>query len=159
MRILGLDLGAKRIGLAVSDSDTGLAFPSGILESRGRKQDVASLCEMIRERGIARVVIGLPIHMNGQHGPEARNAKEFAQMLAEAAEIPVDTLDERWTSREAQRIVDLGNSALRGQKPGRGSGKQRSPGRKQKQRVDDLAATLILRTYIERRNAEERSKV
>jgi putative Holliday junction resolvase len=152
MRILGLDLGAKRIGLAVSDPDTGLALPCGILESRGRKRDLAELCELIRDRQVERAVVGLPVHMNGQAGREAQIAREFAVELADAAQIPVDTLDERWTSQEAQRLVSL-EGAERGGKPGRGRGKQRSRGRQKKKRIDDLAATLILRTYLERRLA------
>jgi putative Holliday junction resolvase len=157
MRILGLDLGAKRIGLAVSDADSGLALPCGILESRGRKRDLATLCEMIQEREVERAVVGLPIHMNGQQGREAQIAKDFASELSQAAGIPVDTLDERWTSLEAQRLVDLEDGPARGGKPGRGRGKQRAPGKKRKKRIDDLAATLSLRTYLERRHSADRS--
>lgn len=157
MRILGLDLGAKRIGMAVSDSDSGLALPCGILESRGRKRDLEALCQLIRDRAVERVVVGLPVHMNGQLGREARTAQQFARELSEAAGVPVDTLDERWTSREAQRLVDLGQRPARSVKPGRGRGKRRAPGKRQKKRIDDLAATLILRTYLERRRSTDRS--
>ena len=74
MRVLGVDLGSKRIGLAVSDSEARLAFPAGVLESRGRKRDLAALREMIRERQIERAVVGVPLHMNGRRGPEAESA-------------------------------------------------------------------------------------
>ena len=154
MRTLGLDLGARRIGLALSDPDTGLALPSGILQSQGRKRDLEALCEMIRERHVERVVVGLPVHMNGSLGPEARNAQDFARDLSEAAGVPVDTLDERWTSREVERFVGLGE---RRGKPARGRGKSRAPGKQSKRHLDDLAATVILRTYLERESAPHRS--
>jgi len=156
MRILGLDLGSRRIGLALSDPDTGLALPCGILESRGRKRDLDTLCEMIRERDVERVVVGLPVHMNGQLGPEAKTAQDFARALSEAAGVPVDMLDERWTSREVERLGILEARPERGGKPGRGSGKQRAPGKRKKQHVDDLAATVILRTYLERQRGADR---
>lgn len=153
MRILGLDLGAKRIGLAVSDPDTGIALPSGILESRGRERDLSALCELIEARGVERVVVGLPVHMNGSLGPEARAAQEFAHELSQAANVPVETLDERWTSREAERLAEIepGKHA----RGGKGRAKQKSRRRKPTARVDDLAATLILRTYLERQRSLE----
>lgn len=145
MRILGLDLGARRIGLAVFDPEAGLALPSGILDSRGRASDISALCELIAEREVQRVVVGLPVHMNGAVGPEARAAQDFADALSEAAGIPVDTFDERWTSREAERIAEL---------PADGRRRKGRAGRSARGRpgpVDDLAATLILQTYLDRR--------
>jgi putative Holliday junction resolvase len=152
MRILGLDLGAKRIGLAISDPETGIALPSGILESHGRAKDLSALCELIAAREVKRAVVGLPIHMNGSLGPEAQKAKEFASALSDASGIPVDTLDERWTSQEAMRLGDLADAGRDSHlRAGKGRAKQRSRRRKPGARIDDLAATLILRTYLERR--------
>lgn len=134
MRILGLDLGAKRIGLALSDADASFAFPSGVLESRGRKADLKALGELITERDVRRVVVGLPVHMDGQIGPEARAAEDFARALSEATGLPVDTIDERWTTLEAERSLrELGHSNA-----------------KRRREVDAVAAALILRTYLER---------
>jgi len=133
--ILGIDLGSKRIGLAISDSEARIAFPAGVLERRGSAKDLARLREIVAERGVCEIVVGLPIHMSGRRGVEAAAASEFARRLAESTGLPVTLQDERWTSREAER-------ALRemGQRPGA------KPGR-----VDELAATLILSTYLERR--------
>ena len=103
MTVLGLDLGAKRIGIAVSDPDGRIAFPAGVIESRGHERDLAAVSELIRARSITRVVIGLPVHMSGRRGPEAEAAQRFAVALAKAAGVPVETLDERWTSLEAER--------------------------------------------------------
>ena len=133
MRVLGLDLGERRIGLALSDSEGEFAFPAGVLESRGRDRDVAALCELIREREVGRAVVGLPRHMDGRLGPEAEAAEQFASLLAKRAGIPVETLDERWTSQEAERILR----------------EQGHDGRRTKKHVDEVAASIILRTHLE----------
>jgi putative Holliday junction resolvase len=134
--VLGVDLGSKRIGLAVSDSEARIAFPAGVLESRGRKRDLAALREMIREREIVRAVVGVPLHMNGRRGPEADKAIAFAGDLAHSAGIPVDTLDERWTSVEAERILRTSDAGSRAIKQRKGA-------------VDEMAAAILLRTYLE----------
>ncbi|MEZ4280200.1 MAG: Holliday junction resolvase RuvX [Myxococcota bacterium] len=136
MRVLGIDLGSKRIGLAVSDSEAQLAFPAGVLASRGRKRDLAALREMIRERQIVRAVVGVPLHMNGRRGPEAENAIRFAAELAKSAGIPVETLDERWTSVEAERSLRESPAGSRAIKQRQGA-------------VDEVAAAILLRTYLE----------
>lgn len=143
MRVLGVDLGSKRIGLAVSDSEARIAFPAGVLESRGRKRDLAALREMIREREIVRAVVGVPLHMSGRRGPEAEKAVAFASALAHSAGIPVDTLDERWTSVEAERILRTSDAGSRAIKQRKGA-------------VDEMAAAILLRTYLElsQRDAE-----
>ncbi len=135
MRVLGIDLGRKRIGLALSDSEAEFAFPAGTLPSRDRRSDLRALCELIAEREVGCVVVGLPRHMDGRKGPEAEAAERFAAELAEQAGVPVETLDERWTSREAERVL---------QEQGRG-------GRKAREHVDEVAASIILRTYLELR--------
>jgi len=141
MRVLGIDLGGKRIGLALSDTEAEFSFPAGTLQSRDRPSDLKALCELIAEREVGRVVVGLPRHMDGRKGPEAASAERFAKSLSKQAGVPVDMLDERWTSREAERIL---------QHQGRG-------GRRAKQHVDEVAASIILRTYLElRRGAADR---
>ncbi|MEZ4333894.1 MAG: Holliday junction resolvase RuvX [Myxococcota bacterium] len=140
MRVLGIDLGSKRIGLAISDQDGVVAFPAGVIESRGRKRDLAALRSLVRERAIARAVVGVPLHMSGRRGPEAEAAIAFASDLARAAGIPVDTLDERWTSVEAERM-------LRSTERGRRAVKARSGA------VDESAAAILLRTYLDLRSA------
>ena len=73
--MLGIDLGTKRIGLAVSDEDGRIAFPAGVLERRSKRADFAALTKLVRERGIGAAVVGLPLHMSGRVGPEAEAAK------------------------------------------------------------------------------------
>jgi len=136
--VLALDLGSRRIGLAVSDRERRIAFPAGVLERRGGARDLEALRALVAEREVGRVVVGLPIHMNGRRGPEAEAATAFARKLADATGLPVDTLDERWTTREAER-------ALR--EMGRPKAKQRGA-------VDTVAATILLRTYLARLEGE-----
>ena len=132
MRLLALDLGAKRIGLALSDPVTQIAFPAGALTRRGREQDLAALCELIREKEVDGVVVGLPLHMNGRAGPEAEMARRFARALSTATGLRVEMQDERLTSIEAERSLrEVGGKASR--KSGQ---------------VDAAAAAIILRTYL-----------
>lgn len=129
--VLGIDLGAKRIGLAISESD--IAFPAGYLASHGRAADLAALDALVKERGIARVVVGLPVHLSGRPSEGSEAAERFARELAERTGVPVDLLDERWTTRAAER-------SLAESKRGR---------RRRREAVDSVAATLLLRTYLE----------
>jgi putative Holliday junction resolvase len=142
VRVLGVDLGGRRIGLAISDESGQFAFPAGIVDSRGRKRDLAALRTLIQEKEIGRAVVGLPIHMDGRRGPEAERAERFASDLSAAAGIPVDTLDERWTSREAETLLR--------QAPG---ARKRGARRREAGTVDEMAASIILRTYLARRTA------
>ncbi len=137
--ILGIDLGEKRIGLAVSDPAASIAFPAGFVASHGRARDLAALREVIEARGIVRIVVGLPIHLDGKASPGSAAARSFANALGEATGLPVDLLDERWTSRAAER-------SLSETKGGR---------KKRREVVDSVAATLLLRTYLERQLASQ----
>lgn len=133
MRTLGLDMGSKRIGLAISDESGTFAFPSGKLDRVGRKRDLETLARLIEEREIGRVVIGIPLHMDGRPGKGADAAKSFAQDLATLTGLPVDTLDERLTTVEAERVLTA---------TGRRAKQQRAV-------VDSVAASIILSTYLE----------
>jgi putative Holliday junction resolvase len=137
MRVLALDLGEKRIGLAVSDEEARIAFPAGFLERKGSRRDLRALCALVRERRIGSAVVGLPLHMSGRRGPQAEAAERFARELAAAAAIPVELLDERWTSVAAERAL-------------RETGR-RVPQRRGRGEVDAIAATLLLATYLDRR--------
>lgn len=134
--ILALDYGAKRIGMAVSDAEGEFAFPAGILERRRLAEDLEALREVIREREVVQLVVGLPLHMDGSRGPEAEAAERFAAAVGEATGLPFEMLDERLTSREAER-------ALREAQPRRK--------KRQKARLDAAAAALLLRSFLERR--------
>lgn len=132
--VLGLDYGTRRIGLAVSDPEGSFAFPAGAIEREGLEKDLAALCELIEARDVRRVVVGLPLHLDGRAGDMAEAARAFARELEKASGLPVELLDERWTSLEAER-------ALR--EAGRRRGRERGD-------VDAAAASILLRTWLER---------
>lgn len=133
-RVLALDLGVRRIGLAVSDLEQSLAFPAGHLERVAIQRDLEALHALARERGIARIVVGLPLHLDGGDGDAAHSAREFACSLARETSLPVDLLDERWTTREAERALREGPRKRR----------------RRKGEVDALAATLLLQSWLAR---------
>ena len=138
--ILGIDFGTRRIGLAVSDRDASIAFPVGAHDCSDRRRDLEALAALARERGVRRIVVGLPLHMDGGAGEMAAAARAFADELAEVSGLPVELLDERWTSLEADRALrDSGRSARRR--------------KRRKGEVDSVAAALILGTYLERARA------
>jgi putative Holliday junction resolvase len=137
LRILAIDYGEKRLGLAMSDEAGAFAFPAGTLERRGLARDLAALRALVAERGVERIVVGLPLHMDGRAGPEARAALAFAATVAEATGLRVDTFDERWTTREAER--SLREQGLVGRR-----------GRRRREVVDAVAATLLLRSWLAR---------
>lgn len=142
MRVLGIDLGSKRIGLALSDPDATIASPFDVLERKGARRDLAALAALVAEHGVERIVVGLPIHMNGRRGPEAEAAERFAAALRETTHLTVDLIDERWTTVEADRALrEMGMTGKRG--------------RKRRQHVDAVAASLLLRTYIDRERARQ----
>ena len=132
-RVLGVDLGSKRIGLAVSDSHGRIAFPLETLERKELRRDLEALRALVEEREVERIVVGLPLHLNGRRGPEAEAAQRFASQLAEATKLAVDLIDERWTTREAERAL-------------RESGRR---GSRRREVVDAVAAAILLRTYLE----------
>lgn len=131
---LGIDHGGKRIGLAVSDPDGKVALPVGTLESRGLERDLAAIRRVVEARQVERIVVGLPIHMDGRSGHQAEAAREFAERLAGELGLPVDTMDERWTTREAERAL-------------RATGRK---GKKKRAVIDSVAAAILLRAYLER---------
>ncbi len=134
--VLGLDYGTRRIGLAVSDAEGTFAFPAGAIERQGLEKDLAALADVIQERGVRRIVLGLPLHMDGRAGDMAEAVRTFAGHLERATELPVELLDERWTTLQAERAL-------------------RELGRRRRRRgdVDAVAATILLRTWLERQRA------
>jgi putative Holliday junction resolvase len=144
VRVLGIDYGERRIGLAASDETGTFAFPAGVIERGKPGSDLAALREVVAERGIEQVVIGLPLHLSGREGEAAVAARAFATRIERELGLPVDTIDERFTTVEAERALrEQGVSGKRGK-------------RRRKQLVDTTAATLLLRSWLERRSGATR---
>ncbi|MBM4035762.1 MAG: Holliday junction resolvase RuvX [Planctomycetes bacterium] len=134
MRVLAIDYGDRRVGLAVGDTEVGIAAGLPTLERRSPADDVVEpLRRVCREQGVGRIVVGLPINMDGSRGERARLALAFAERLREALNIEVVTWDERLTTRQADRAMLEGDLSRR----------------KRKERADRLAAQLLLQSYLD----------
>ena len=139
-RILGIDFGERRIGLALSDPTATIAQPLPTLTRRmGKRPPVAALVEIITQNEVERVVIGLPLDLSGAETDWTKTVRDFGEKLQARAAVPVDYLDERLTSVQAERAV-------------RSLGLKRSD-REQKGRVDAAAAVLLLQTFLDRRSS------
>lgn len=105
MRVLALDYGSARCGVAVSDPSGTLATPVAPVERPATRKGFARVVELVREREVARVVVGLPLGLSGADTAQTREARAFAARLSEAlgADVPVDLYDERFTTRIAER--------------------------------------------------------
>ena len=135
MRILALDLGDRRIGVALSDETGTLASPLATLTRTGGRKDAAAVALLVRQHGAAEVVVGLPLNMDGTQGEQAQKALVFAEALRRRAGVPVVTCDERLTTVEAEeRLREAGLGW-----------------RERKRRVDEAAAVVILQEYLDRR--------
>ena len=132
MAIAALDLGARRIGIAVTDADGLSAHPLGTIERRTFAADVEAIRHALGSRKIDCLVVGLPVNMDGTEGPMARHARNVAARLGEALGLAVKLQDERLSSFEAEKR--LGNLGRRG---------------KNKHAIDAVAAAVILETYLE----------
>jgi len=136
-RVLGIDFGERRVGLALSDPTATIAQPlPTIVRRAGKRPPVAAIIEIIQQNDVDRAVIGLPLNLSGDETEWTTQVREFAAKLSERAGIPVDFLDERLTSVQAERAV-------------RSIGLKRSQ-RVQKERIDAAAAVLLLQTFLDR---------
>lgn len=134
-RILALDVGSKTIGLAVSDALGITAQGLETIRRRTKRYDLAALHSVIRRYGVTGLVVGLPLRLSGKLGPQAEKVSAFAEELREKFKIPVYLWDERLTSAQANRILKESEISIR----------------KRAGAVDQLAAVLILQSYMENR--------
>jgi len=133
MRIPGIDYGRRRLGLALSDEDEILASPLPFLKRCRIDRDLALLSDLIAEKNAKRIVLGLPLNMDGSCGEMAKEVLAFAAALREQTHLPVETFDERLTSAEAERVLVQANLSRKRRKGLR----------------DSLAAVLILQGYLQ----------
>lgn len=149
-KILALDYGRSKIGLALADSDARIAEPHDTLARMNRNEDIRRLRELVRNQRIQQIVVGLPLRLDGTHGEMAEQAARFATRLRKQIGIPVELVDERLTSWEAERLLEeeLGRRITHHETPkGRRKTTRASDG---KYTVDAVAAMLILREYLAR---------
>ena len=134
-RLLGIDYGDTRTGLAVSDEVRFLANGIGYISVGGMRKTVDKVSEIAAEHGAVGIVVGLPVNMNGSVGPRAEKARAFAAMLEETTSLPVALMDERMTTMAASRFLNETNTR----------------GAKRKTVIDTLSAQIILQNYLDRR--------
>ena len=103
MKVLALDYGSARTGVAVSDPTGTLARPVGVVERVGTEAGLAQLLEVIRAENPERIVVGLPLTMRGERGEQARETEEFVETLRSATPVPVESFDERFTTDLAEQ--------------------------------------------------------
>jgi putative Holliday junction resolvase len=103
MRVLALDYGSARCGVAVSDPTGTLASPLAVVERPASRKGMGRIVGLVREREVERVVVGLPLSLSGTDSDQTREARAFAARLGEALDVPVDLYDERLTTRIAER--------------------------------------------------------
>ena len=132
-RILALDLGKKRIGLALSDplGITAQGLPT--LQRTNIRQDLSAIGQLIRERGVTLLLMGNPLHMSGDAGRQAAYVHEFAERLAGHTGVPLKYWDERWTTVEAHRVLRSSGIGIE----------------KRARAIDKLSAVILLESYLD----------
>ena len=140
--ILAIDYGKKRLGLALSDERGVTSRPFAIWTRINRRRDLARLRELVRQYAVRCIVIGLPLHLDGTQSEMSEEAKGFAARVEKALGIPVEMMDERLSSWEAEQTVRANNFAPAHR------GAKHPAGRKRRTSLDDVAAAVILRDYL-----------
>lgn len=131
-KILGVDYGDARTGIAISDLLCSIVGSTTVVPSRNRDKAVADIVRLCKENSVGKIVVGLPRNMDGSEGPRAELCREFAQILGEATGLEIVMWDERRTTVEAHNILSQHNYH----------------GKKRKDTVDAVAASLILEGYL-----------
>lgn len=144
MRILGLDVGERRVGIAISDPTGTVVRPLQTLVRGSREEDFAVVAALVAEHDVGLVVVGQPLSLNGTEGPQARRVARYMEALATRLPVPVVLWDERFTTVTAHEIL------------------RQSRGKKKRQRaraggeIDAIAAAVILQSYMDSQNSELR---
>jgi len=145
--ILGIDYGRARIGLALADGRTGLARPLDTLKRINRNEDMRRLREIVRAHGIQQIVVGLPLRLDGSRGEMAEEAARFGERIRKQLGVPVEMVDERLTSWEAERLLEDHSGKVFHDDAKTSYKKRRESTRAS---VDAMAAAVILKEYLER---------
>ncbi|MGB4476855.1 MAG: Holliday junction resolvase RuvX [Bacillota bacterium] len=135
MRVLGLDIGDRRIGVAVSDPMGWTAQGVCVIQRTAPEKDLQAINSIVTELGVSCVVCGLPVNMNGTYGPQTEKVASFCELIRDATGLPVELWDERLTTVAAERVLDEAGLTWR----------------KKRRVVDMTAACLILQSYLDSR--------
>jgi putative holliday junction resolvase len=138
VRILALDPGERRIGVAMSDPSGAFAFPHGVIDQG--KGAIAAICELATESAVGLILVGMPLTLRGEQGPAAQGVAKFVDRLREQAPVPVETWDERLSTATADRVLT----------------EAEVPSHDRRGKRDQIAATVILEHYLQaHRRTEE----
>ena len=132
MRVMGIDYGDARTGIAISDLLCSIVGSTTVIHSRNQDKTVAEICKLVQENQVGEIAVGLPKNMDGTEGVRAELCRNFAQRIAAETDLPVKLCDERRTTVEAHNILSQHNYH----------------GKKRKDTVDAVAASLILEGYL-----------
>ena len=132
MKIMAVDYGDTRTGLAVCDRTEFLASPVGVIEERNFYFTIQKVAHAVKEYDVQMVVVGYPVNMNGTVGPRAEKCAQFAELLKTKVDVPAELWDERATTLEAQNYLSETGTY----------------GKKRKEVIDEVAATIILESYM-----------
>lgn len=138
MRRIGLDIGEKRIGVAVSDPAGRIASPLAVIDARKAFRDAGELLRIVDDYEVGAAVVGLPRSMDGSEGPQAARIRLLADRLESSLGIPFEYIDERWSSSEAHRRMSEAGLTER----------------EQRGKVDMIAAAIILQSYLDSHTEE-----
>lgn len=138
-RIIGLDLGTKRIGVAISDESKTISFAEETINVTSIKASLNYIVALVERYGADKVIIGLPLNMNGTKGPQAEKALDFADRLQRRVKAGVLTFDERLTTSQGEQILIAADMSRE----------------KRKRHIDKLAAQIILQAYLDCSKNEE----
>ena len=133
MRVLALDVGEKRIGVALSDPTGLLASPLTTISSTSESRDIDAVLRLAVEHEVEEIIVGLPLSLSGRLGPQAKQVARFVGSLSKRADVEVKTLDERYSTAEAERLLRQA-----GVEPSR-----------ERARVDAAAAAVVLQAYLD----------
>lgn len=139
-RVMGLDVGAVRTGIAMTDPLQMLVSPYDTLPVVSQEADAKKLAQLVSEEGVIRIVVGLPLNQHGERGPQAEKVLRFVKALEARVSVPVVLQDERFSTVAATRSLQAAGVK----------------GKKRKGLVDQLAATHILQTHLDRTKAQSR---
>lgn len=148
--ILAIDYGKKRLGLALSDECGVTSRPFATWTRTNRRRDLGRLRDLVRDERVRRIVVGLPLHLDGSPSEMSEEAKSFSERLRKALGIPVELMDERLSSWEARQAIsheEPRRQALRGSQA-RIENRKKTP-------LDDVAAAIILRDYLQRARRQD----
>ena len=143
MRVLGLDVGEKRIGLAFCDTESGVAVPAGVIHRAGTPDDLDAVVTQATSRGVDLLVVGMPWSLNGRAGPQAQLVAAFIEALQQRTSLPVTEWDERFTSVEADRRLREAASQPRS------GGRRKSQSKPPPGTQDAMAAAIMLQAYLD----------